>query len=670
MPVPAPGHLMDALFPPGSPERATLHEGKSFRPWEWVAEEAWVFERTFTPALGLAENRAFLRFDGIDDQAEVWLNGRMVGEHDGQFRPAEWEVTGLLRAGQENSLRVIVQVGEGANRWKTAFMAEDGSTLRQVGLWGSVSLVITGPARILSSALHTNISLDRTEAALSVVSEFQAGEVIAAIVATEITMDGLPVTSVEDPIRLFPGETTLVQSCEIPRLRLWWPNGHGPQPLYRARVSLVDAGGRLLDQRVFDFGVRSLEAVPCDGAGPDTLPYGLQVNGRRIWIKGWHWLPADLFYGSVPTERYEELLTRARDSGANLIRVNGAGLVEKEAFYSICDRLGLLVWQDFPQHAECPPATPEYVAYVEHQAEAILALRINHPSLAIWCGGDELLDADGTPLGSDHPALAALRSVVEAEDPRRIWLPASPSGPHARATAADAGMLHDAHGPLQGPGLKDFPSLLNAIDPRLHGKVAARPDPGQLNAAFGALDQDAVPSATRFLETLGLQYAMEAARRRQWSCAGVVPLCLKSAAGPSCFPVSRAYAPFHVSAAFPTFAWAEEPVFHADVWLHNEGPERSLLNVVATVTGLSGRELYQESLAGEAPENGSEGVGDLSWRFPAGFAEPFILRLEVIDEEGETLARNLYPHSRAPEAPFAAFLRPEHAGLQTEFIGE
>lgn len=677
--APVPGHVLEALLPAGSEERAAFYRDQLFRDWSWVAAREWVYEKRFQAPADLEGNTVRLRLEGVDDTCRAYLNGEPLGEHDGQFVPAEWEVTGLLRPAAENHLVVAVALGDGERRWKTRFAGEEGSEYAPVGLWGPVSLVVSGRARFLDASVHTNLSIDRTEAAVSIVAEFRAAEVIPAVVVTDITQDGLPVTSVEDPIRLFPGDTSLVQSCEIPRVRLWWPNGHGPQPLYQARITLVDAGGQVLDQRTLPFGVRKVEAVPCEGAGPDTLPYGLEVNGRRVWIKGWTWQPVDLFYGSVPAERYERLLRLAQEANLNLLRVRAPGLIETETFYRLCDRLGIMVWQDFPQAnaggADPLPEDPAYLEYIRDQSEAILALRRAHPSLVLWCGGGDLLDAGGVPLGSDHPALAELRAAVETEDPQRLWLPASPSGPHAWASPEHAGRLHDAHGPVTWMGLAGQPERCNTIDPLLHSEFAALTVNGAatLEAAFGP---DAGEAGVRLLQALGVQYAVEADRRRQWRCAGALPWGFNQPApergGAAAVAwdgsptetyaaVRRAYAPFHVSAAFPTFHWAGEPAFRADVWLHNDGPERSLLNVVASITDLDGRELYQESLAAEAPENGSEMAGDLLWRFPADFAQPFILRLEVIDEEGDTLARNAYPFSRAGSAPFAPFLRPEHA---------
>jgi len=138
-----------------------------------------------------------------------------------------------------------------------------------------------------------------------------------------------------------------------------------------------------------------------------------------------------------------------------------------------------------------------------------------------------------------------------------------------------------------------------------------------------------------------LRAAVEGARRQAECWLVVAPGAPDPVAA-----LGSAGAPFHVSAALPTLAWAGHSEFRAQVWLHNDGPERSLLNVVAAVSDATGRDLYQENLAAEAPENAAEDAGDLYWRFPPDFSGPFALTLEVIDEEGETLARNRYEMAR------------------------
>src|SRR5581483_8065214 len=173
---------------------------------------------------------------------------------------------------------------------------------------------------------------------------------------------------------------------EVEAPELWWPNGLGGQRLYRAGE--------------FEVGFRT---VALDD-------YTLVVNGERAAIKGWNWVPIDVLYGVPRPEKLEHLLRLAQRSGANLVRAWGGGVIESDEFYALCDRLGLLVWQEFSQSSSgiesVPSDDPGFVETLRADARAIVPRLAWHPSLAIWCAGNEL-DADDST-----PAVAALRDVV------------------------------------------------------------------------------------------------------------------------------------------------------------------------------------------------------------------------------------------------------------------
>jgi beta-mannosidase len=201
-------------------------------------------------------------------------------------------------------------------------------------------------------------------------------------------------------------------------------------------------------------------------------------------------------------------------------------------------------------------------------------------------------------------------------------------------------------------------------------------------ALFGpAADLEAYVRASQYLQAEGLRYAVESNRRRKWRCSGTLPWQFNepwpNAVGTNAvdyfgrpkaayWAVRRAYAPLHVSLAYPMLAWADEREFRADAWLNNSGPGRSLLNVAVTISGLDGRVLHQENLAAEAPEAAAERAGDVVWRFPTDFAEVFLVHLEVIDEEGERVAENAYLHSRSPAPIFAPLAQAPAATLAVE----
>ena len=688
-----------------------------------------MFEKRFQAPAELAGLVVRLHCEGIDPGARVFLNGERVGEHRGSFVPVEWTVTEFLRLGEENHLVIVVGPAPeldvlpgSASReraWKSRGPYGWPEYLRLVcvGITGSVSLVVTGPAWFDRIGIYSNIARDQTEAALSLVCEFAAVQETRALIHTEILQESLPVGVVEDQVRIF-GDTAVVQSITIKRVQLWWPNGSGRQPVYTARFSLVDHRGRLIDRREVRFGIRQLDPVRCEAAPPDSPPYCLEVNGRKSWLKGCEWVPADQFQIVAPSER---LLRLARAAGINLLRVSAPGGQETASFYGLCDRFGLLVWQEFPL-AGCaedgiPPSDPVYLAAVGEQAEAMVTRRRTHPSFAIWSGGSGLTlgPPDFDPLGSEHPALAELRAAVETEDPQRIWLPVTPIEPSA-LPIQQGGRLRRS--PDWGwRGLAEHAAQADAVESQLRVGFGAESlghqdtlcavfgdrepnlDPAdpvwasypsfaahleQLAAAFGPIGElEPAISASQLLQAIGLQYSIEAARRRQWRSAGVIPSQFNEPVlnglgaavvdnfgdpKPAYYALCRAYRPFHVTAALATFTWHGKPEFRADVWLHNDGPERGLLNVVATVVDLHGRELYQENVAAEAPENASENVGDLYWKFPADFAGAFLLFLEVIDEEGDTIGRNHYLLSRAPEPAFAPYLTAPETNLEVRAV--
>jgi beta-mannosidase len=222
---------------------------------------------------------------------------------------------------------------------------------------------------------------------------------------------------------------------EVEQPDLWWPNGSGEQRLY-------DAGD-------WQVGFRTVELRPNDGAPPDAYPYTLHVNGERVFMRGWNWCPIDVNYGVPRPDKLERLLTLAARANANVLRVWGGGVIESEEFYALCDRLGILVWQEFSQSSSglesTPSDDPEFVRALAEDARVIVPSRAWHPSLFAWCGGNELAWPDGEPIDERAPAIAALRDVVQELDPSRVWLPSSPTGPKG---------TWDMHGPWEHQGLR------------------------------------------------------------------------------------------------------------------------------------------------------------------------------------------------------------------------
>ena len=191
-------------------------------------------------------------------------------------------------------------------------------------------------------------------------------------------------------VDLDPGATTGNVSLEVDDVARWWPVGHGDQPLHPVRVALSDADAdavTALDTWSGDVGFRTvaLDTTP-DAEG---TPFRLVVNDVPVFARGLNWIPDDCFPTRVSAERYATRLSEAVDVGANLVRVWGGGLYESDDFYAVCDRLGLLVWQDFlfacAAYAEEDPLRSE----VEAEAREAVTRLSPHPSLVLWNGNNE-----------------------------------------------------------------------------------------------------------------------------------------------------------------------------------------------------------------------------------------------------------------------------------------
>jgi hypothetical protein len=184
--------------------------------------------------------------------------------------------------------------------------------------------------------------------------------------------------------------------------RLWWPSGYGKQHLYNICISFKEDGQRTpSDEERLTFGVREIQTA----WNPHTRSKEISVNGQRLFIKGGNWILSDALL-RLSKERYDAEVRYHRDMNLNLIRIWGGALTERPEFYEACDRYGLLVIQDFWFSGDCngrwtdPMKTedqwerrkyPDNHSLVLESAADMIKMIRNHPSLAMWCGGNEIM---------------------------------------------------------------------------------------------------------------------------------------------------------------------------------------------------------------------------------------------------------------------------------------
>jgi beta-mannosidase len=403
MPAQAPGGVHTDLMTAGKiPDPFVADHEKAVM---WVAESDWEYRCVFRPQAGLAgEERLWLVFDGLDTVAEVRLNGQILGKSENMFRRYAWEVKDLLADG-ENELLVafsspvkymqarfakrpllgVSQAIEGAPYIRKApcqFGWDWGPMLPPVGIWKDVRL----EGRSAAKLENVHLRQAHTPGKAIVSADLQAGQWDAAPLAAKLILTAPDGAQWLAEAPLSAGKARLEVTIEQPQL--WWPNGYGAQPLYDVEVRL-EKPGQLCDQRSYKLGLRTLEHRRQKDQWGESFTF--VVNGVPVFAKGANWIPADSFPTRLSDAHLERLIRDAAATHQNMLRVWGGGFYEEDRFYDLCDRYGILVWQDgifacsiYPldQQEFLDNLYPEVI-------ENVRRLR-HHACLALWCGNNEM----------------------------------------------------------------------------------------------------------------------------------------------------------------------------------------------------------------------------------------------------------------------------------------
>ncbi|HAU36370.1 MAG TPA: beta-mannosidase, partial [Phycisphaerales bacterium] len=428
---------------------------------QWVGRTDWRYRCAFSAdAALLKRDRVELVCEGLDTVARVELNGKLLGETFNMRHPHRFDVRDALRAGEnelvvtfhsalahaeemEKRLGVLPHTGHGTNPpvphnciRKTAcdFGWDWGPVMVTCGIWQPIYVQAYDTARIASVRPLVR-SADQRRAALEVlvdVDRAAAGEL--TLTATLTGPDG---SKFEQRAAVPADRTSASIRFDVSRPRLWWPVGHGDHPLYNLSVRLT--GGKSRDRFACRVGLRTTELdTRPDKAGSRFV---LKVNGKEIFCKGADWIPDDCFYPArTDAARLRRRLDQALRANMNILRVWGGGLYESDAFYDLCDEMGLMVWQDFAfacaAYAEEEPLRGQVLAEARHNVVRLS----RHPSLVLWNGCNENIlgyfhwgpagntwkDVIGTRTWGLGYYLDLLPTIVKEWDGTRPYWPGSP----------------------------------------------------------------------------------------------------------------------------------------------------------------------------------------------------------------------------------------------------
>ena len=370
----------------------------------WIEQKEWWYRAQFDYEVHEGQGeRHELIFEGLDTFATIFVNGLEVGTAENMHRIYVFDVTRVVRPGK-NAIAVrfdplhLHHQDKEPFQWSSYtkerpwlrkaamnFGWDWGPRMVTVGIWGSVRLERRRAAKLGSVFVQT-LSAGKEEAALKVAVDTVAYHKLAQLTA-EIklfTREGEVAASAAISLK---GGHEASAELAVKQPQLWWSHDLGEPYLYELEVQLF-ADGEQVDSYRKRCGIRTIELQLEDEAGKPAFAFLL--NGVKLFAKGSNWIPADSFIGAVKDKRYTGLIELAVDSNMNMLRIWAGGIYEKDVFYEECDRLGVLVWQDFAfANALFPDFNRNFMDNVKQEAiDNVKRLR-NHPSLALWCGNNE-----------------------------------------------------------------------------------------------------------------------------------------------------------------------------------------------------------------------------------------------------------------------------------------
>lgn len=447
IPAQVPGNVLGDLFRADIiPDPYRGCNSDALRPYEFVD---WEYRIVFpAPVLQPGESLQLV-FEGIDTIAEIILNGERIGEAENMVIAHRFPIP-AERLNGENELLVRIRSSVNHARGfrrppycRANSYGYEGLFLRRpmhtygwdiaprlvgAGIWRRAYLEVLQPERWTDLYLVTTaVSNRKSQLVLSWNFESDA----AALTGYEAHISFVcRDRRHEERFPLY--FTTGTKYIELENAYLWFPRGSGEQNLYTVTLELIH-NGKTVDTRIWKTGIRTVElhrSEMLDGEMKGEFVF--VINGRKIFIKGSNWVPADALHGERP-ERVKNALDLFVDLGCNMVRCWGGNVYEDEEFFRYCDEHGLLVWQDFMFACETAPQDDAFLEAVRREAEAVICAFRNHPSLALWCGDNECdelffysaLNKRLLP-SMNRISREILPRAVAMFDPVRDYLPSSP----------------------------------------------------------------------------------------------------------------------------------------------------------------------------------------------------------------------------------------------------
>lgn len=430
--------LMNAGLLPDVYFGANVEKTRAFELYDW-----W-YVLDFEVADSDENTDDFLVFDGVDTCAEYFLNGVKIGESDNMLISHQFAVDGIVKTGKNQlAVHIYSAIKRAENAKISPNMVADWECFENLrirkashmygwdifprlvsaGIWRSVRLERRPKIRIENVYLSTVFA--KKELA-GTCFHYELKLPAERYGKCKIEFSG---KCGEDEFS-FTYPVTYKAATKFPYInnpKLWWPNGMGKPNLYDVTVTLYDENGGILDARALKWGIRHVVLERGDFIG-EHATFRFTINEELVLCKGANWVPLDVIH-SKDAAKYEECVLNYVENNSNMVRVWGGGVYEDEKFFELCDRYGIMVWQDFMLACHAYPQDEEFKKVFADEIENVVKRIRNHPSLVLYCGSNEtdwVYFCTGQNPNEDVLTRKVIPQVLKEQDPYRIYYPTTP----------------------------------------------------------------------------------------------------------------------------------------------------------------------------------------------------------------------------------------------------
>ncbi|MHA1378913.1 MAG: glycosyl hydrolase 2 galactose-binding domain-containing protein [Candidatus Helarchaeota archaeon] len=446
----------------------------------WVYESDWVYETVFDiPEEVYKYDNIVLKFNGLDSISEIFLNEQELGSTNNMFRFYEFNVKKILKK-SKNKLKIIFQSPTRKARDEVkkygyrmhfvdylpgiqflrkaqySFGWDWGPKLPDIGIWKPIELIGFEKVRLNSIYVKQDFTYNKDPLKISI-EDIIVKEVNLEFVV-ELKPDNLSEQSFDSQNEyllevniiapngekksdsIIIKDKMVIFNLTIPNPQLWWIYELGKPLLYEVQV-IIKKNEKIIDSKVQKLGIREIRLIRRSDKWGETFYF--RLNGVPIFAKGANWIPIDSFiHRGKKLDLYSLNLKYAKEANMNMLRVWGGGIYEDDDFYSLCDELGILIWQDFTFACNLYPYHEEFIENFKEEAIQNIKRIRHHPSLALWCGNNEMEWFLGLYLlfftfnfrkrskyrkGYFHLFEEIIPKLVKKYDPQHDYWPSSPS---------------------------------------------------------------------------------------------------------------------------------------------------------------------------------------------------------------------------------------------------